>query len=332
MLLNGSDPSDFLGDGSCSPPGSPHAGPPSPGPAPHKEPTGHGPVPVPVRAHTGPGDRRVGSPGWAQCPQGGLGVPGPSHRVCSQLQSRITSGFPTRTAAAQPSVGAGGQIPPKERSCDRAPYRARTGGCRRVPSPVCASPQRRGRAAQLGSQRRTQARRGGRGRRRGRRLFKLAVRAGPPRPGQRGPLSARRGRAAPGTAPLAAGPSSTQHGARRARPRAVRGPRRAPRGEPGSAAASRPPQPASRPPWPPAEPSGAEPSGAAVPGSGRCLAAPRERGQRAACPCARSCPPSSSRSGDERDPRRGSRRLDRQPRWCPCSPCPSSWSRASSSS
>ncbi|XP_074767468.1 neurexophilin-2 [Athene noctua] len=37
--------------------------------------------------------------------------------------------------------------------------------------------------------------------------------------------------------------------------------------------------PASRPPWPPAEPSGAARSGAAVPGSRRCLPAPREGGQ-----------------------------------------------------
>lgn len=63
----------------------------------------------PLECTPAPGDRCVVSPGRAQCPWDSLSVPGPSPRVCPQLGSRNTSVFPTRTVAAQSSVGAGGK-------------------------------------------------------------------------------------------------------------------------------------------------------------------------------------------------------------------------------
>lgn len=130
MSLNGSDPSVFFGYGSCSPRGSPQSRIPSPRP--------RGPAQgahlnttlclCPLECPPAPGDRCVVSPGRAQCPWDSLSVPGPSHRVCPQLGRRNTSAFPTRTVAAQPSVGAGGQIPPKKGAVTGVPHKAGTGG------------------------------------------------------------------------------------------------------------------------------------------------------------------------------------------------------------
>lgn len=143
------------------------------------------------------------SPGHSECPRAA-----PPCLLTAQTR-RVSSQAPwLPSRLCVPGADA-----PKEGAVIGVPYKS---GTRAWPSSVFTCLRLPTAAGPGGSQRRTQARQGGRGRRRGRRLFKLAVRAGPPRPGQRGPLSARRGRAAPGTAPLSRGPGgSLRHGGRR---------------------------------------------------------------------------------------------------------------------